>query len=121
MGQAVRSGWARRCAVGAALALLWAPHAGCAGKAEFSGAIAMQHLEKQVAFGIRVPGTPSRDVCRDYLVAELKRSADTVQLQPFTYRRTVNPRQYRGQLRLPPNQRVPVSGTMRMDNIVATI
>lgn len=56
---------------------------GCTGKAEFNGTAAMTALQRQVAFGPRVPGTPGHDACRDYLVDELKKSADSVQVQHF--------------------------------------
>lgn len=94
---------------------------GCAGKPEFDGARAMKYLEKQVSFGPRVPGTPAHDACRDYLVAALKPHVDSVQVQHFTWKRTVDPIAYRRQLRLPPSTPVPSSGTIPMDNIVAVI
>src|SRR5687767_13795083 len=44
----------------------------------FSADSAYAHIEKQVAFGPRVPGTPAQVQCADWLVARLKPLADTV-------------------------------------------
>lgn len=107
-----------RVALAAFIAL---PVAGCTGKAEFNGSTAMQILNRQVAFGPRVPGTQAHDECRDYLVAELKKNADTVQVQHFTWKRTLNPEEYRRQLRLPMDYPVPGPTTYPMDNIVAVV
>lgn len=94
---------------------------GCSSKTEFDGSRAMACLNKQVAFGPRVPGTSAHDACRDYLVAELKPNVDTVQLQHFPWRRNVSPSAYRAALRLPRGTAVPASSTFQMDNVVATI
>ncbi len=40
---------------------------------------------KQCDFGPRVPMTDAHKQCQDYIVAEMKKSCDNVQLQPFTY------------------------------------
>ncbi len=45
----------------------------------------MVALEKQCAFGTRVPDTKPHDACRDWLKAELAKSCDTVSLQHFTH------------------------------------
>ncbi|HEY3267659.1 MAG TPA: M28 family peptidase [Armatimonadota bacterium] len=97
------------------------PPAGCAGRAEFSGKTAYSSLVKQVSFGPRVPGTAAHDACRDYLAAELKATADSVQVQHFEYRRVVRPASYRRQLRLAADAPVPASSTYPMDNIVAVV
>ncbi len=47
---------------------------------------AFKQLEKQVAFGPRVPNLPSHRACRDYLVDILKPLADKVELQKFDRR-----------------------------------
>jgi hypothetical protein len=101
--------------------LLCVPLAGCTGKAEFDGGAAMKVLERQVAFGPRIPGTAPHDACRDYLVAELKKSADSVQRQHFEWKRTLKPAEYRRQLRLPMDHPVPPPKTYPMDNVVAVV
>jgi len=47
----------------------------------FDGKRAYEILKKQVSFGPRVPGHGGHDICRDYLVAQLKPLADEVSLQ----------------------------------------
>lgn len=113
--------FARRPARLAAALLLCLPLAGCTGKAEFDGGAAMKILERQVAFGPRIPGTKEHDACRDYLVAELKKNADSVQVQHFNWKRTLKPDEYRRQLRLPMDHPVPAPETYPMDNIVAVV
>jgi Zn-dependent M28 family amino/carboxypeptidase len=81
----------------------------------------MEALNRQVAFGPRVPDTAAHDACRDYLVSELKKTADSVQVQHFEHRRIVHPSQYRATLRLTKTQPIPTTGTLPMDNIVAVI
>lgn len=54
-------------------------------KLTFDGDAAMKDLEKQVAFGPRVPNMASHDACRDYLVDTLKPLADSVERQDFTW------------------------------------
>jgi hypothetical protein len=104
-----------------AILLVCLPLVGCTSKAEFDGRAAMKMLERQVAFGPRVPGTPEHDACRDYLAGELKKSADSVQLQHFEWKRTVDPEEYRRQLRLPVDHPLPGPKTYKMDNIVAVV
>ena len=55
-------------------------------KLAFDGAAAFKELEKQVAFGPRVPNMASHTACRDYLVEALKPLADRVERQDFTQR-----------------------------------
>jgi glutaminyl-peptide cyclotransferase len=50
----------------------------------FDGARSFKDLEKQVAFGPRVPNRPGHRECRDYLVETLKPLADQVERQDFT-------------------------------------
>lgn len=52
----------------------------------FDGARAMANLRAQCAFGPRIPGTEAHRRCRDWLVTELKRYTDRVEVQDFTYR-----------------------------------
>jgi hypothetical protein len=51
---------------------------------DFDGAAAFRYLTTQVDFGPRVSGSKAHDLCRDYLVGELGKSAEAVNLQPFT-------------------------------------
>src|ERR1043166_1808313 len=67
--------------VGAAAALLLFTQA--AGRAEFDKARAFDSLEKQGAFGPRVPGKAGHDQCLDYLVETLTPLADSVEKQNF--------------------------------------
>jgi len=45
----------------------------------------MQNVERQVAFGARVPGTPAHVAAGDWLVEEARRLADTVIVQSWTH------------------------------------
>lgn len=48
----------------------------------FSADSAYKYIERQVAFGPRVPGTPEHDACAQYLIDELRRlKADTMYVQ----------------------------------------
>lgn len=86
----------------------------------------MRDLERQVAFGPRVPGTKAHTACRDWLVAELKPLADEVRVQPFTHRRVFDPVAWRAALDLPADTPVPhaiksrTANIFQMSNIVAT-
>jgi len=51
----------------------------------FKQDLAWNHLQKQCAFGPRVPGTKAHADCRDYIVEEMKKSCENVRLQPFTH------------------------------------
>lgn len=53
---------------------------------EFDAAAAMRYVERQVAFGPRVPGTPAHRAMGDWLVSELRSRADTVIVQEWTHR-----------------------------------
>jgi len=59
---------------------------GAAARPEFDKDRAFKQLEKQVAFGPRVPNLQSHRDCRDYLVDTLKPLANRVDRQNFTYR-----------------------------------
>ncbi|NSW78593.1 MAG: M28 family peptidase [Chthonomonadetes bacterium] len=61
-----------------------APTAVQAERPAFDGKRAFADLEKQVSFGPRVPGTQAHLQCRDWLMTELEKSADRVELQTFT-------------------------------------
>ena len=75
--------------IGVALALALLPGCG-AGEEQpqrptFDGQAAMQLVERQVAFGPRVPGTPAHDEALAWLVDTLGALADTVVVEPFTH------------------------------------
>lgn len=53
---------------------------------EFDGATAFAYLETQCAFGPRNPNSEGHRRCKDYLIEELKKYADQVKTQDFTYR-----------------------------------
>ncbi len=55
------------------------------GASEFDGARALANVERFVAFGPRVPGTPEHVAAGDWLVSEMRRLADTVIVQAWTY------------------------------------
>jgi len=61
-----------------------APSAVQAERPAFDGKRAFADLEKQVSFGPRVPGTPGHLQCRDWLMGELQKTADRVEVQTFT-------------------------------------
>lgn len=52
---------------------------------EFDGAKALADVERQVAFGARVPGTPAHVAAGDWLVEEMRRLADTVIVQSWEH------------------------------------
>ena len=51
----------------------------------FDGAAALDYVRQQVAFGARVPGTPAHRAAGDWLVAEMRKRADTVIVQEWTH------------------------------------
>ena len=53
----------------------------------FDSRQAFDFLQKQCSFGPRPPGSPAHDQTRDYLAGELRKYADAVDLQSFTYTR----------------------------------
>jgi glutaminyl-peptide cyclotransferase len=52
---------------------------------DFDGARALDYVERQVAFGPRVPGTEAHRQTRDFLVQTLSQFADQVGVQRFSY------------------------------------
>jgi hypothetical protein len=63
-----------------------APEASAAAsRSAFDGARAYADLQKQVAFGPRVPQTPGHAATRDWILAELKKSAGNAGRQDFTF------------------------------------
>jgi len=61
----------------------------CRGKepkaGKFDGESALRYAKVQVDFGPRVPGTPSAQRAGDWIVAEMKKRADTVIVQTWTH------------------------------------
>ena len=53
---------------------------------KFDKSLAWASLVKQCDFGPRPPFLPSHQKCQDYIEAELKKTCDTVRLQPFTHK-----------------------------------
>ncbi|HEY6809427.1 MAG TPA: M28 family peptidase, partial [Gemmatimonadales bacterium] len=51
---------------------------------EFDAQRAFGYLQAQLAFGPRIPNTPAHDSCGAWILAHLKRVADTVIVQDFT-------------------------------------
>ena len=76
-----------RCWAGALAVIVWigAAASGCGAQAPPVGSIdsAMVHVERQVSFGPRVPGTPARDRAARYLAHTLERYGAKVSLQSF--------------------------------------
>jgi Zn-dependent M28 family amino/carboxypeptidase len=67
-----------------ALVALALAGAGTAAAPKFDGAAALIHVERLVAIGPRVAGTPGGQRAREYVVAELKKIAGLqVQVKPF--------------------------------------
>lgn len=52
---------------------------------DFDGTQALRWVEHQVAAGPRIPGTAPHRAIGDWLLAELRRRADTVEVQSFTH------------------------------------
>jgi glutaminyl-peptide cyclotransferase len=59
---------------------------GGGGAKEFNGRTAFGYVQQQLAFGPRVPNTPSHVRAGDWLQARLRQRADTVVVQAFTQR-----------------------------------
>jgi len=67
-----------------ALAALLAAPASCAARLEVDGARAQARVERQVAAGPRVPGSPAHARVLEWLTAELERLGGRVERQAFT-------------------------------------
>jgi glutaminyl-peptide cyclotransferase len=63
----------------------------CAGRSskgpvhEFDGQRAFGYLSQQMAFGPRIPGTPGHEREAEWLITQLRATADTVVVQAFTH------------------------------------
>lgn len=60
----------------------------------FNAANAYAHVEKQVSFGPRVPGTAAQENCAAYLQAEIAKHCDTVYLQKTTLTQPTTQKKY---------------------------
>jgi glutaminyl-peptide cyclotransferase len=59
--------------------------AGCGGAPVFDGDRAYDDLVTQCSFGPRCPGSPGHDATRDWLVEQMRATADDVKVQRFSY------------------------------------
>lgn len=55
------------------------------GAQEFSGQTAFGYVERQMAFGHRIPGTPAHRATGDWILAQLRTTADTVIVQEIRH------------------------------------
>jgi glutaminyl-peptide cyclotransferase len=77
----------RRLALRRATVLVLVMVSGCVRRDEtFSGLVAYDHVKEQCAFGPRLVGSRSSRQTADYIMAHLKRSGWSVELQEFDYR-----------------------------------
>ena len=53
---------------------------------EFDGAAAFRYLQRQVEFGPRIPGTPAHEQTGDWILTQLRATADTVIVQTIAHR-----------------------------------
>lgn len=53
---------------------------------EFDGTAAFRYLQKQMEFGPRIPGTPAHEQAGDWILAQLRTTADTVVVQAIPHR-----------------------------------
>lgn len=53
-------------------------------KTAFDGKVALSYVAPQLAFGPRVPGTPGHEKEGDWIIAEMRKRADTVIVQSWT-------------------------------------
>ena len=54
-------------------------------KTAFSGETALTYVKAQLDFGPRVPGTPNAKKAGDWIIAEMKKRADSVMVQSWTH------------------------------------
>jgi peptidase M28-like protein len=79
----VRGAWC----VGLVMAMACQARAGDgrSGVREFKGTTAFSYVEKQLAFGPRIPNTPGHEKMGDWLLTTLRARADTVTVQDFSW------------------------------------
>jgi peptidase M28-like protein len=80
------AGWWRLVKVLPVLFLLTCQaQAGGGGTKEFNGQQAFSYIERQMAFGHRIPGTPAHRATGDWILAQLRTTADTVIVQEIRH------------------------------------
>ena len=57
------------------------------GPKEFNGQTAFGYVERQMAFGTRIPGTPAHQAAGDWILSQLRTRADTVVVQDIPHGR----------------------------------
>lgn len=55
------------------------------GRPQFDGAVALRYVEMQLAFGPRIPNTEGHRRTGDWILSQLRASADSVEVQEFTH------------------------------------
>ncbi len=71
--------------VGTVLAAAAACGGGNAERPQFDGAAALRYVETQLAFGPRIPNTEGHRRAGDWILSQLRASADSVEVQAFTH------------------------------------
>jgi hypothetical protein len=72
-------------AAGVAVLLACQAKAGGGAAQEFNGQTAFGYIERQMAFGHRIPGTPAHRATGDWILAQLRTTADTVIVQEIRH------------------------------------
>ena len=67
------------------LAAVFGCGAGVSPQTAFDGAAALTYVETQLAFGPRIPDTDGHRLTGDWIAAELRQRADSVEVQSFTH------------------------------------
>jgi hypothetical protein len=81
----IRKSRLRRAAGCLALGLACTAKSGATRPREFGGQRAFGYLERQMQFGPRIPGTPAHEQAGDWILQQLRASADSVVVQAFTH------------------------------------
>jgi len=69
----------------AILVMLVGCGSGSGPKTAFNGPQALAYVDTQVAFGPRIPNTPAHEKCGDWILAHLRATADSVDVQAFDH------------------------------------
>ncbi len=81
----IRKSRLRRVATGLALGLACTAKGGASRPREFTAQRAFGYLERQMQFGPRIPGTPAHERTGDWILQQLRATADSVVVQAFTH------------------------------------
>jgi glutaminyl-peptide cyclotransferase len=81
----IRKSRLRRAATCLALGLACTARSGASRPREFAGQRAFGYLERQMQFGPRIPGTPGHERAGDWILQQLRTTADSVVVQAFTH------------------------------------